>query len=189
MKDAVSMGIIRLDYNYEAAAGDIDSLESYGYDVFYHVVPGMTFEKCQQGAGQYGNQDKDWPLIKSGIDQALEYFVKEKKVMGITGDCGFMMYYQKYIRDHPLTDIPIFMSALAQLPAVTCAYGDDEKIIIVTANKHTLEPMHALIADECGVTLKDERFIIIGAQDVPIFGRAVAEGKKVDVEGATPHIV
>lgn len=81
------------------------------------------------------------------------------------------------------------MSSLAQLPSVTCAYGDDEKIIIVTANGNTLMPMKDLIERECGVLLEDERYEIIGAQDVPIFGKAVSEGKKVDVEKATPHIV
>jgi hypothetical protein len=80
------------------------------------------------------------------------------------------------------------MSALSQLPAVTCAYGDEERIIIVTANKATLDPMHDLIADECGVLLEDDRFIIIGAQDVPGF-EAVALGEKVDVQKVTPGIV
>jgi len=114
--------------------------------------------------------------------------LREKKVRGITGDCGFMMYYQKYIREHKLTHCPVFMSALSQLPAVTCAYGNDEKIIIVTANKKTLDPMHDLIADECGVELEDNRFIIIGAQDVPGF-EAVALGEKVNVEYVMPGIV
>jgi hypothetical protein len=153
--EAVSLGIIRLDYNYEAAPGDIDHPDSYGYDVYFHCVPGLTFDKCQDGLTN--------PLIQKGFNQALEYLIEEKKVKGISGDCGFMMYYQDYIRNHPKTNCPVFMSALSQLPAVTCAYGDDERIIIVTANKATLDPMHDLIADECGVLLEDDRFIIIGA--------------------------
>jgi len=43
------------------------------------------------------------------------------------------------------------MSALAQLPAVTCAYAAHEEIIIMTANGETLKPMNDLIRDECGV--------------------------------------
>lgn len=43
------------------------------------------------------------------------------------------------------------MSALAQLPAVTCAFAKDEEIIIMTANGATLSPMNNLIRDECGI--------------------------------------
>lgn len=41
-----TLGIIRLDYDYPAQAGDIDSPDSFDYDVFYRVVPGLTFEMC-----------------------------------------------------------------------------------------------------------------------------------------------
>lgn len=80
------------------------------------------------------------------------------------------------------------MSALAQLPAVTCAFGDDEKIVIVTANGDSLEPMHALIADECGFEIDDERFVIIGAEKVKGFD-AVIKGEKVDTQLVMPGMV
>lgn len=48
--------------------------------------------------------------------------------------------------------------------------------------------MHDLIAKECGVDVDDERFEIIGAQDVPGF-EAVALGLKVDVQKVTPGVV
>ena len=60
-----------------------------------------------------------------------------------------MMWFQPLARK--LTKKPVFMSALAQLPAVTCAYDEKEKVIIMTANAKTLEPMRDLIKDECGV--------------------------------------
>ena len=44
-----SLGVIRLDYDYPPAPGDIDHPGSFGYDVFYRVVPGLTFEICQKG--------------------------------------------------------------------------------------------------------------------------------------------
>jgi len=99
------MGIIRLDYDYPAAPGDIDHPASFDFQVYYTKVPKMSFEACQRG---------DWnDDIKRGIDKALHYLINVKKVQGITGDCGFMMNYQKYIREHEMTDCPVFMSALA----------------------------------------------------------------------------
>lgn len=62
------------------------------------------------------------------------------------------------------------------------------QIAIFTANSETLTPMHRLIKDECGVDPDEERFIIVGCQDVPGF-EAVARGEKVDVAAVTPGMV
>ena len=43
---AACLGVIRLDYDYPPAPGDIDSPDSFAYDVYYRVVPGLTFEMC-----------------------------------------------------------------------------------------------------------------------------------------------
>jgi len=57
--------------------------------VHYRVVPGLTFEICQSG--------KLTPEIEKNFIKAIEWLVK-KGVDGITGDCGFMMYFQKLAR-------------------------------------------------------------------------------------------
>ena len=62
-----SLGVIRLDYDYPAAPGDIDHPGSYDYDVHYRVVPGLTFEMCQSGKM---TEDVEQNFIK-----ALKYLV------------------------------------------------------------------------------------------------------------------
>ena len=123
VKERSTLGVIRLDYNYPPAPGDIDHPGSYDYDVFYRVVPGLTFEMCQSG--------KMSPEVNAEFIEAVKY-LDSKGVSGITGDCGFMMFFQALARKH--TKKPVFMSALCQLPAVTCAYHHDEQIAIFTAN-------------------------------------------------------
>ena len=86
---AVSLGVIRLDYNYPPAPGDIDHPGSYDYDVYYRVVPGLTFEMCQSGK----LSEEVEPKFKEAID-----FLEAKKVSGITGDCGFYMWFQALAR-------------------------------------------------------------------------------------------
>ena len=44
---AACLGLILLDYDYEAAPGDIDHPDSFNCDVYYKVVPGLTLEICQ----------------------------------------------------------------------------------------------------------------------------------------------
>jgi len=176
-KEAANLGVIRLDYDYPPSPGDVDCPDSFGYDVFYRVVPGLTFAICQSGK-----------LTESVTKKFIEAvrWLDAKGVSGITGDCGFMMYFQKLARTH--TSKPVFMSSLAQLPAVTCGYAIDELIAVVTANGETLKPMRALIRDECGVDTEQQRYVFVGCQDVPGF-EAVASGDKVDVGKVTPGIV
>jgi len=47
--DSVKLGVIRLDYEYPPAPGDIDHPDSYEYKVHYRMIPGFTFEMCQSG--------------------------------------------------------------------------------------------------------------------------------------------
>ena len=175
---APSLGVIRLDYDYPPAPGDIDSPDSFPYKVYYKVVPGLSFEMCQSG-----NLTEE---VKDRFKESIQWLVNEKNVSGITGDCGCMMYFQEIARE--ITHIPVFMSALCQLPAVTCAYSAIEQIIILTANSKTLEPMRDLIRVECGVDTQDQRYHIVGCEDVDGF-EAVAFGEKVDTKKVEPGVV
>ena len=38
-KESAILGILRLDYNYPAALGDIDCPETFNYNVIYRVIP------------------------------------------------------------------------------------------------------------------------------------------------------
>ena len=164
------LGVIRLDYDYEAAPGDIDCWKSYDYEVVYRCVPGLTFAVCQSG--------KLEPYVEEQLREAVSFLI-DKGVQGITGDCGFMMYLQDRIREMKATSVPVFMSALAQLPAVECAFGKDEKIAIFTANGKTLAPMRDLICSECGgLDTNSGKFVIVGCESVPGF-EAVELGEKV----------
>lgn len=142
-------------------------------------MPGLTFEVCQKG--------KMTEEVEQRFKDSIKWLVEEKKVSGITGDCGFMMNFQSLARK--VTKIPIFMSSLCQLPAVTCGYAEKEQIIIMTANGKSLEPMRDLIRDECGVDTQDKRYNIVGCEDVPHFGEAVANGDKVNTKKAQKGIV
>ena len=165
---ASSLGIIRLDYKYPAAFGDADCQHSFKYQVIYCEVKGLTFEICQRG---------ELPVkVKKNFVRAIRKLEKVG-VSGISGDCGFMMWYQKFARS--LTKLPVFMSALCMLPAITCSFGKNEKIAIFTANGINLEPMEDLIEEECGVHIFDKRYIIVGCQHIDGF-EAVQKGEWVD---------
>jgi len=174
---AVKLGVIRLDYDYPPAPGDIDHPGSFGYEVHYRVVPGLTFSMCQSG--------QMTSVVEQEFVTAVEWLVNQG-VSGITGDCGFMMYFQALARR--TIKKPVFMSSLSILPAITCAFNFHELIAIFTANSQTLKPMRPLIKDQCGVDPDEKRFVIVGCEDVPGF-EAVAAGGKVNTVKVTPGMV
>merc|ERR1719161_844816 len=43
------LGVLRLDYHYPPALGDVDCPASHGYEILFRMVPGLTFEMAQAG--------------------------------------------------------------------------------------------------------------------------------------------
>lgn len=171
------LGVVRLDYHYPPAHGDIDSDASYGYSVLFRQVDGLTFEMAQAG--------KMTPQVTENFKKTIQW-LENKEVAGITGDCGFMMAFQPIARR--IATVPVFMSSMVQCPMISLAFDKYDKILILTANEHTLIPQKDRLLTHCGFNVCDERFVIEGCQDVPGFD-AVATGDKVDVVKVTPGIV
>jgi len=175
---AVSIGILRLDYDYPIAPGDIDSPDSFSFPTFFRVVPGLTFAMCQKG--------ELTPKVKKHMKRAVDFLINEKKVSVITGDCGFMFNYQEIIRNWA-NKIPVVLSGLQQLSVLQSTFGKQEKIIVMTANGDSMkEGAFLKVMQESGVAM--HRIVIVGCQDVVGFD-AVAVGGKVDFELVNPGMV
>mmetsp|Transcript_65573 Transcript_65573/g.152328 ORF Transcript_65573/g.152328 Transcript_65573/m.152328 type:complete len:753 (-) Transcript_65573:170-2428(-) len=174
---APTLGVIRLDYNYPPAAGDIDCPGSYDYEVLFRCVPGLTFEMAQRGKMSF--------TVQQDFVEAIKW-LEARGVCGITGDCGFMMAFQPIARE--VATVPVFMSAMVQCPMISVAFDKYDQILILTANSQSLKPQKDILLNQCGFDVDETRFVIYGCQDVPGFD-AVAKGEKVDVEYVTPGIV
>jgi len=175
-----SLGIIRLDYDYPPAKGDIDSPATFPYDVYYKVVPGLTFEMCQSG--------KMTKQVEERFKSSIRWLAEEKHVCAITGDCGFMLQFQTLARK--ITDIQVFMSPLCQLPGVMSAYSSRDQIIIMTSNGKSLNTAKLcdLVRRHCGVDTHEKRYNVVCCSDIDGF-EAVALGEKVDTKKVEPGVV
>jgi hypothetical protein len=179
LPDYPSLGIIRLDYHCYPILGDIDHAGSFGYPVHYKKVKGLNFTMCKEG------RELTEP-VKEEFEKAVKYLV-DQGVKAITGDCGFMQWYQEHART--LTDKPVFISSLMQLPTITAAFAKHETIMVLTANKVSLEPLRQKLKKESGIDHTDKRFVFVGCEDIQDFGEEVRLGKKVDPLKAGPRIV
>lgn len=117
------------------------------------------------------------PEVQQKFIGAIQWLDKVKNVSAITGDCGFMIWFQYLTRQY--TTKPVFMSSLMQLSSVVAAYSPHKTVAILTTNSETLVSMTGFIAKSCGLNPKDNRFLIVGCQDVPGF-EALTMGDKVD---------
>lgn len=168
--EIISLGIIRLDYDYPPAVGDIDHYDTFNYKVYYKVIPGLTFEMCQSGNITH--------KVKNNIINSVKWF-NLKHVSAITGDCGFMINIQNIVREH--TRLPVLMSSLVQLPTLVQSYGNKEKILVLTANGKSLLDMKGLIYDLCNSDIENEQIVIFGCENIKGFD-AVAKGEKVNTQ-------
>ncbi len=167
------IGILRIDYDYPPIPGDVDDERSFNFGVEYEIVKGLTFEKAQSG------------YINDEIRIALQIAVRKlerRNVVGLSGDCGFLMAYQKQVRQY--TKLPVFMSSLLQTSIVESSIEDVDKIAILSANSKTLEPNLKNLLTECGIQVNIDKVYVIGCEDVEGFD-AVAKGEKVDSKKVT----
>jgi len=175
------LGVIRLDYDYPPAKGDIDHPGTYGYDVYYKVVPGLTFNMAKAG--------KMSPDVQQRFIESCDWLINEKNVNVITGDCGFMVYFQELAlsiaKNKPVCFV---MSSLLQLKAIQATIAPNDEILILTADGDSLRAMQQAFEKTCGFSINESTYRIVGCQDVPGF-EAVADGGKVNVDKVEPGIV
>ena len=162
------VGVLQIDYEYPPLKGDVDHKDSFGYDVIYEKIPGLTFQRAQLG---------EWSDELAYDTRVALRRLEKAGCIGITGDCGFMMAYQ--IRIRRMTNLPVFMSSLLQAPIAAASFQADEKIAILTANSKTLGDNLGNLLTSFGIHVDPARFVVIGCETVIGFD-AVEKGKRID---------
>ena len=79
------IGILQIDYHYTAVEGDVDHPSTFGFQVRYARVRGLTFERAQRG-------EYDDPLRRAFL-AAIRELKEAGPLTGISGNCGFMMWW------------------------------------------------------------------------------------------------
>jgi hypothetical protein len=172
-----AIGILRIDYDYPVSPGDVDSPDSFTYPIISYIVKGLTFERAQSG---YWDSE-----LEATVVDGLRY-LRSRGVCGITGDCGFMMYYQQRIA--ALSHVPVVLSSLMQLPIILSSLQPESMVLILTANDQTLtKEALAIMLTENNILSTErisgalERLVVVGCQEVVGFD-AVANGSKVSYD-------
>ncbi len=125
-----SIGIIMQHDGLVRMPGDVGNLTTYTFPVTYRVV-------------------KDFPMSAMMTDELLDHAeswveaARDLVAMGctaITAGCGFAALLQPRIA--AAVDVPVFMSALIQVPLVSAMLAPGRKVGIITANGPRLTEEH-----------------------------------------------
>ena len=164
------LGVLRLDYSYPPALGDVACPSTFSYPTVQRVVDGLTFSMCQQGTLEGDTRQ----ALLAGIK-----WLEQRGVAMIIGDCGFMLNYQELARR--ATSLPVFLSSLLLLPTLLATFSPSKTVAVFTANSTSLLAMKAMVHRLCGLeeVEGDRRITMVGCQDVQGF-EAVALGGAVD---------
>jgi len=177
-KQKTQVGVIRLDYHYPPAVGDAAHEDSFRFTTHFREVKELTFDRAQNGVF---NDD-----ITTNFTKAL-HELEDLNVVGISGDCGFMMHYQCFAR-FIAKKTPIFMSSLILAGTLSLMCTKQERVLCLTANDKTFVPMKEKLLKNSGIEADLDQFLIVGCADIPGFD-AVAKGEKVDVPLVSKHMV
>ncbi len=152
-----AIGILLLDYRGPFIPGDVGNASTYRYPVLYKLVKGLTLDRVLAG---------DQTVIPDIVAAAKE--LEQFGVRGIASDCGFLIQYQAAVQ--AAVRVPVFMSSLLQLPAVSLAVGR-RPVGCLTASGARLTPQLLALA---GVA-DPSNLVIRGMESEPHFKEAILD--------------
>ena len=151
-----ALGIMVLDVHYPLIPGNVANASTYPYPVRLKQVRGATTTRLFQN---------DRTLLDDFIQAAKK--LELEGVRAISGGCGYFANFQKELAES--VDIPVFMSALLQVPFIKLGLRSDQKIGVICATKEGLTDKTLR-----AVGIEDMSSIVIeGLEDTEEFGSLV----------------
>jgi hypothetical protein len=141
--------------------GDVGNAATYNFPVRFQKVPGLTVERIF---------NHDLTLKEAVYEAAVE--LKKNGVSAVTGDCGFLIIYQRYLANR--LGLPVFLSSLLQISFMQHLIPDDGKIGIITASAKALDDSVLRLC--CSDDLMG-RLAIQGLENSPHFAAAFLKAK------------
>lgn len=157
----ITVGVLCLHCNVPFVPGDVGNAESYGFPVQYLDVEGATCDSVLRR--------RDPAVAPAFVAAAKE--LQHQGVRVITGDCGYMVAYQRAVAD--AVEIPVLLSSLLQLPLLLATLGRGRKLALMVADDEAFSPELLVLA---GVRDEDrERIVIRGMQRGDAFRAAILD--------------
>ena len=126
-----ALGILMLDTHFPRLPGDVGNATTWPFPVRYKVVRGAH-------QGRIMGAVPDETLIEPFVAAARE--LETDGVRAITTSCGFLAVFQRELAAS--VGIPVFSSALLQVPLASRLIGPDRKVGVLTERAANLTDRH-----------------------------------------------
>lgn len=174
--DTQPVGILMLDTRFPRPPGDIGHPDTFSFPVLYRVVGQATPNRVVLGGAD-------------GLVGAFRDAARELEAAGagaIATSCGFLALHQPALA--AAVRVPVFTSALLQLPTILAALGPDRRVGVLTFDAGALSPAHFAGVGVAGAML--ERIAIGGLEAAEALYRPIIENRgPLDVEAAEEQVV
>lgn len=121
-----------MDFNqFTRVPGDVGNATSFDFPVQYHLLGNLDInDVISKAPSERG--------VRAMIEAAKE--LERQGVRAIATTCGFFSYFQDLLTAE--VEVPVFTSALLQVPLASRLIGKNRKVGIITANGSVLTPEH-----------------------------------------------
>lgn len=158
----------------ETMPGNSTNLKSYPFPVKLVEVKGANVETVITHPSQ--------KLLADMIQISKE--LQSEGIRAITTSCGFNAIFQKSLAE--ALDIPVFTSALLQVPFVQNLIGKNKAVGVITANKGSLTEEHL---QACGID-GSGRVIVMGLEEAEEWSKIFDRPEeKFHMETVTQEII
>lgn len=155
------IGVLMLKTTFPRIPGDVGHRETYPFPVSFCVVEGASPQRAVYAP--------DARLLKSFIRAARN--LEAQGVGAIATSCGFMAVYQRQLAD--AVDIPVFSSALLQIPLARSVIRTDQAVGVLTADRRALTNDHF-----AGVGVDPAPAAVVGLESMHEFSSVFLDGKR-----------
>lgn len=170
----MGLGVMLLDEEFPGFPGDVRNASAFPFPVQYELIENVDMPRLIYA------KDKE-PCL-----EPIKRAAKKLEKMGcraITAECGYFSYFQREIAAH--VDIPVFLSALMQVPLAQQVIGPNKVVGIIShAELSTLEDRHF---DSVGIR-RDSNYVTYACREVEgaceEFEHLWTPGKKLDPAAA-----
>jgi Asp/Glu/hydantoin racemase len=125
-----AIGILMLETGFPRIPGDIGNATTFDFPVLFRVVEGALPQRLVL--------ERDPALLTPFVEAARE--LERVGVRAITTSCGFLALFHRQMAD--AVSIPVFSSALIQVPLVHQMLRSGQRVGILTANRAALTEEH-----------------------------------------------
>ena len=151
-----SLGILALDVAYPLIPGNVVNSHTYDFPVRIKCIKGATTERIFRG---------DPSLLEDFIGAAKE--LQSEGVRAISGACGYFANFQKDLAEN--LDIPVYTSALIQVPWIKMGLKKGQKIGVICAKGDSVTQK---MLEQVGIT--DASYLVFqGLENTAQFGALV----------------